>query len=95
MTWALYNLATNPEAYRRCVDEVDAVMSIDHELDASMLSLLHYTEAVLKETLRLYPPVPLLFRTAVADNTLVASDGKRIHVKKGTELVLNLYMLHQ
>ncbi|CAF1301007.1 unnamed protein product [Rotaria sordida] len=94
MTWALYNLAANPEVYQRCLDEVDSVMSIDNEFNASMLSLLPYTEAVLKETLRLYPPVPLLFRTAVEDNTLVASDGKHIHVKKGTELVLNLYMLH-
>jgi cytochrome P450 len=95
MTWALYNLASNPEVYRRCVDEVDSVMSIDNELTDSMLSLLTYTEAVLKESLRLYPPAPLLIRTAVADNTLVASDGKHIHVKKGTELALNLYMLHQ
>lgn len=95
MTWALYNLASNPEVYRRCVDEVDSVMSDDNDLAASTLSLLIYTEAVLRESLRLYPSVPLLYRTAVADNTLVASDGKHIHVKKGTEVILNLYMLHQ
>jgi cytochrome P450 len=50
---------------------------------------------VLKESLRLYPSIPLLARTAIKDNTLVTSDGKHIRISQGTEVIANLYMLHQ
>jgi cytochrome P450 len=51
MTWTLYNLANNPDIYRRCQAEVDSVLDDDNEITASTISLLTYTEAVLKESL--------------------------------------------
>ncbi|CAF4502298.1 unnamed protein product [Rotaria socialis] len=75
MTWTLYNLANNPDVYRRLKAEVDSVLNDDEEITSSTLSLLSYTEAVLKEALRIHQPVPAIVRTAVKDNTLVASDG--------------------
>ncbi|CAF3786162.1 unnamed protein product [Rotaria sp. Silwood1] len=95
MTWTLYNLANNPDICRRLEAEVDSVLDNTEEITPSTLSLLTYTEAVLKETLRLHQPVPAIVRTAVKDNTLVASDGKEIHIKKGTGIFLNFYLLHQ
>ncbi|CAF2124303.1 unnamed protein product [Rotaria magnacalcarata] len=94
MTWTLYNLTNNPDVYRRLEAEVDSVLNDDEEITPSTLSLLSYTEAVLKEALRIHQPVPAIVRTAVKDNTLVASDGKQIHIKKGTGIFLNFYMLH-
>ncbi|CAF1307424.1 unnamed protein product [Rotaria sp. Silwood1] len=94
MTWTLYNLANNPDICRRLEAEVDSVLDNTEEITPSTLSLLTYTEAVLKETLRLHQPVPAIVRTAVKDNTLVASDGKEIHIKKGTGIFLNFYLLH-
>lgn len=95
MTWTLYNLATNPEICRLLEAEVDSVLDDVEEITPATLSLLTYTEAVLKESLRLHQPVPAIVRTAIKDNTLVASDGKEIHIKKGTGIFLNFYMLHQ
>ncbi|CAF2755061.1 unnamed protein product [Rotaria sp. Silwood2] len=94
MTWTLYNLANNPDVCRRLEAEVDSVLKNDEEITPSTLSLLTYTEAVLKESLRLHQPVPGIVRTAVKDNTLVASDGKEIHIKKGTGIFINFYLLH-
>ncbi|CAF2948263.1 unnamed protein product [Rotaria sp. Silwood2] len=94
MVWTLYNLACHPEVYRRCQNEIDSVLNNDDAIDSSTISLLNYTEAVLKESLRLYPSIPLLPRTAIKDNTLVTSDGKHIRISKGTEVIVNLYMLH-
>jgi cytochrome P450 len=76
MTWTLYNLANNPDIYQGCQAEVDSVLGDDDEIIPSTISLLTYTEAVLKESLRHHQPVPILLRTAIEDNTLVARDGK-------------------
>jgi cytochrome P450 len=96
MTWTLYNLANNPDVYQRCQAEVDSVLGDDDdEITASTISLLTYTEAVLKESLRSHQPVPILLRTAIEDNTLVARDGKHIHIRKGTDIMMSLHILHR
>jgi len=95
MTWTLYNLANNPDVYRRLESEIDSVFNENEEITTSTLSLLNYTELVLKESLRLHQPVPSIVRTAIEDNTLIASDGKHIYIKKGTDIFVNLFILHQ
>lgn len=95
MTWTLYNLANNPDVCRQLEAEVDSVFHEHEEITPSVLSLLTYTELVLKESLRIHQPVPMIARTAIENNTLVAQDGKQIHVKKGTDILINLFILHQ
>jgi cytochrome P450 len=95
MVWTLYNLANNPDVCHRLESEIDSVLNDNEEITASTLSLLTYTEAVLKESLRLHQPVPFVLRKAIEDNTLTTSDGKQIHIKKGTDIVVNIYILHQ
>jgi cytochrome P450 len=95
MIWTLYNLANNPDVVHRLESEVDSVLNDNEEITASTLSLLTYTESVLKESLRLHQPVPSVVRKAIEDNILTASDGKKIHVKKGTDIMVNLFTLHQ
>ena len=70
MTWTLYNLANNPDVYHRLQAEIDSVLNDNDEITASTISLLTYTEAVLKESLRYHQPVPILLRTAIEDNTI-------------------------
>lgn len=95
MVWTFFNLANNPDVYQRLENEIDSVLNETDEISISTLSLLTYTEAVLKESLRLHQPVPTIVRKAVEDNTLTASDGKQIHIKKGTDILIDLYGLHQ
>lgn len=101
MVWTLNNLVTNDEVYGKLEREVDSVLDNDFDQEngdetiLSNLSMLNYTESVLKESLRLDQPVPSIVRKAVQDNTLVASDGKEIRVKKGTDIKIDIYNLHQ
>ena len=81
--------------YRQCVAEVDSVLNDDSELTVLQIPLLTYTETVLKETLQYHSPISSILRTAVEDNTLVASDGKRIHIRKGTDIVMDLHIFHR
>ncbi|CAF4263952.1 unnamed protein product [Rotaria sp. Silwood2] len=94
MTWTLYNLANNPDICHRLESEIDSVLNDNEEITTSTLSLLTYTELVLKESLRLHQPAPSLVRTAIEDNTLIATDGKHIDIKKGTDILINLFILH-
>jgi cytochrome P450 len=60
LAWILYCLARHPEVERRVVEEVDAVLQTRTATYAD-LPQLRYTEMVVKETLRLYPPIWALF----------------------------------
>lgn len=45
----------------------------DHELTLEVYQKMHYLERVIKESLRLYPPVPAFGRLATEDIVLPAS----------------------
>jgi cytochrome P450 len=67
LTWLFYFLARQPQAAARLHQELDAVLG-GREPTASDLPHLSYTERVVKETLRLYPPAIAVFmRQALAD----------------------------
>ncbi|HEV2886903.1 MAG TPA: cytochrome P450 [Jatrophihabitans sp.] len=89
MTWAFVLLDRHPEAREAVRDEAVRVLS-DGVPDADTVKHLPYTGAVLKETLRLYPPVWLLPRRAIADDVI---DGH--FVPAGGEVLLCPYTLHR
>jgi cytochrome P450 len=60
LAWIWYLLARHPEAEARLLQEVDAVLQSRPATYAD-LPQLRYTEMVVKESLRLYPPVWALF----------------------------------
>ncbi|XP_037960747.1 cytochrome P450 4d1 isoform X1 [Teleopsis dalmanni] len=59
-----YNIAINPECQRKCVEEIVSVLGKDKNTKVTYeyLNQLHYIELCIKETLRLFPSVPLLGR---------------------------------
>ena len=61
LSWAWYLLAQNPEAERRLHQELDAVLG-SRLPNAGDLPRLVYTERVIREVLRLYPPAWRIFR---------------------------------
>lgn len=60
LTWCLYLLAQHPEIMERVAAEADAVLE-DREPTLEDVPQLKYTEMVLKESLRIYPPAWELF----------------------------------
>ncbi|KRF99612.1 uncharacterized protein Dwil_GK25786, isoform C [Drosophila willistoni] len=64
-----YNLATHPESQQKCFEEIKSVIGTDVQTPVTyeLLNKLHYVELCIKETLRLYPSVPLLGRRVVEE----------------------------
>nr|UVC46136.1 cytochrome P450 [Ilex asprella] len=58
--WAMTGLMKHPRAMKRAQEEVRNIIRDKSFVDESDLQKLHYLKAVVKETLRLYNPVPLL-----------------------------------
>ncbi|RZC52742.1 hypothetical protein C5167_021174 [Papaver somniferum] len=58
MTWALSLLLTNPNVLRKAQDELDTKVGKDRIIEEHDIECLVYLQAIVKETLRLYPPGP-------------------------------------
>uniref|UniRef100_A0AAQ5Z318 aromatase n=1 Tax=Amphiprion ocellaris TaxID=80972 RepID=A0AAQ5Z318_AMPOC len=58
ISFALYCLACNPQHQKICRDEINEVLGGKDTMDWEDLSKIPYTTMCIKESLRLYPPVP-------------------------------------
>jgi cytochrome P450 len=87
LAWALYLLATHPEAQARVAAEA-AEFAADPSF--ARLSTLRFTRDVFRETLRLYPPVPMMVREATLPETFRDRD-----VPKGAQIVISPWHLHR
>jgi cytochrome P450 len=66
LSWAFYLLAKHPEAEAELVDELNRVLG-GRPPNVSDLSALPYTDMVVKETMRLYPPAWGIGREALEE----------------------------
>jgi cytochrome P450 len=86
--WALYLLALHPEAQERVAAEAAA---LDFEAMAfSDLSKLRFTRDVFRETLRLYPPVPMMVRETTREERF-----RDRRLARGAQVVLSPWHLHR
>ncbi len=86
LAWALYLLATHPDAQVRVAEEARA---LDGQ-GADGLARLSFTRDVFRETLRLYPPVPMMVRRAACPETF-----RTRKVPVGSQIVLSPWHLHR
>lgn len=89
LTWAFYLLAKNPEVKTKLLDEIKTVLN-GKTPSFEELKNLHYTQQVIHEVLRLYPPAWALGRSALADDNI---DGYPI--KKGDNILISPYVIHR
>lgn len=70
--YALYSIGRHPDIQEKLHREVDDIFGDDHDRDVTKedLQQMTYLEAVLKETLRLYPPAPMIIRMLTEDLVL-------------------------
>ncbi|HZS23852.1 MAG TPA: cytochrome P450 [Gaiellaceae bacterium] len=89
LTWALYALATHPDVAARWHAELDS--ALDGRAPApDDVAALPYTRAVLKETLRLWPPIWMFFRGFTGDFEL---GGETIHA--GELVAVSQWLTHR
>ncbi|WP_128476053.1 cytochrome P450 [Halorussus pelagicus] len=89
LTYAWHLLARNPDKLDRLRAELDAELG-DRRAQMTDLHALDYTEQVVNETLRLYPPAHVLFREPTEDVTLGS-----YRVRRGTAISIPIFKLHR
>ncbi|CAF1282134.1 unnamed protein product [Rotaria sordida] len=95
MTWAMYVLMTNEQVWRACREEVDRVLPDGIEPTYEHLNELVVCEAILNETLRLYPPAPLFARQCLREHTIGSEDHRQLRIPVGGTVAINTYVLHR
>lgn len=90
LNWVWYLLAGYPEVEARLIEEAERWLPNVSAVDADNVSAMTYTQQVIEETLRLYPPVWLFTRRALADDELDDYD-----VPRDADIYLSPYILHR
>ncbi|XP_063283835.1 cytochrome P450 4B1-like [Pelobates fuscus] len=90
ISWILYCMATQPEHQQKCRKEIREVLGKKDTLEWEDLSKIPYTTMCIKESLRLYPPVPSVSRELAKPITF--SDGRTLPA--GCMVSLNIFCMH-
>lgn len=91
MVWLLHIVASDDSVYRKLQKELleNGVHSAEN-LTYDVMDQLHYAEAVVQETLRLYPPFPLMQRQAQQDDVI-----SHVRVPAGTIVYIVPWLIHR
>ncbi|MDP2324370.1 MAG: cytochrome P450, partial [Gammaproteobacteria bacterium] len=89
LNWAWYLLSQHPDIEARMLTEIRTAIR-DDSFSFDELMGLDYTARVLKETLRLYPPVWLFSRRALKEDQL-----GEFRIPAGAHLFIAPYFLHR
>lgn len=89
LEWAMSELLRNPSVMKRAQEELESVVGLDCLVEESMLPHLQYLQSVVKETLRLYPPAPLLLPHESMEHSTVG--GYQIPQK--TRVIVNAWAI--
>lgn len=89
LTWTWYLLSEHPEVEAKLHAEVDAVLG-KRPPGVEDMGNLRYTEMVLTESMRLYPPAWILGRRALKDY-----QAGGFHIPAGSIVVLSPYVMHR
>ena len=90
LTAALFLLAKHPEIGARVRSEVDEVLA-GRAAEAADLTRLRFTDAVVRESMRLYPPAWIIGREAVRELRL----GKGVVVPAGGQVLISQWVIHR
>ncbi|XP_072942377.1 cytochrome P450 4C1-like [Epargyreus clarus] len=91
LQFTLMLLANNQEAQDKAVEECNAIIGdSNRSLTLADLANMKYLECCIKESMRLYPPVPLITRKASRPFKL-----KEYEVPPGTECAVMIFDLHR
>ncbi|XP_071700184.1 demethylepipodophyllotoxin synthase-like [Rutidosis leptorrhynchoides] len=89
LTWALALLVNNPLALKKAQQELEIHVGRDRNVDESDLKNLVYLQAIIKETMRLYPAGPLSVPHESTEDCIVGG----YTVPKGTRLLVNIWKI--
>ncbi|XP_063794983.1 cytochrome P450 4A24-like isoform X1 [Pseudophryne corroboree] len=91
ISWTLYCLAKYPEHQEKCREEIQEVLGERNTVEWEDLGKMPYTTMCIKESMRLYPPVPGVAREL--SQPITFCDGRSL--PKGANVFLNIYSINR
>ncbi|KAI3713339.1 hypothetical protein L1987_71916 [Smallanthus sonchifolius] len=88
--WIIAELLQNPKEMHKVQDELKQVIGLNNIVEEHHLPKLKYLDAVIKETLRLHPPLPLLIPRSPNQPYKVGG----FTVPKGSNVFINVSAIH-
>ncbi|XP_010422201.1 PREDICTED: flavonoid 3'-monooxygenase-like [Camelina sativa] len=89
--FAMAELIRNPELMKRAQQELDEVVGKDNIVEESHITKLPYIVAIMKETLRLYPTIPLLVPHCPTATAVVGG----YTIPKNTKIFINAWCIQR
>ncbi|KAK1272996.1 Cytochrome P450 71A1 [Acorus gramineus] len=89
LDWAMVELMRNPKEMKKVQDEIRCVMKEKTKIEESDIAQMAYLKAVIKETLRLHPPLPLL----VPHESIKEATIKGYRVPEKTMVIVNAWAI--
>ncbi|KAK1558799.1 hypothetical protein Q3G72_006816 [Acer saccharum] len=89
--WTMAELMQHPKVMKKVQEELTEVVGIDGSVDEFHLPKLQYLDAVVKETMRLHPALPLLVPRSPSQSTIVSG----YTIPKGSRIMLNVWAIHR
>jgi cytochrome P450 len=89
LTWTWYLLSEHPDVEAKLCEELDRVLA-GRAPEVADLAKLPYTEMVIRESMRLYPPAPAVAREPIEEVMI-----GRYRVREGSLLSINTYALQR
>lgn len=87
--WAMLELIKNPMAMKKAQDELRQVLKGKKKIYESDIQELDYFKQVIKETLRLHPPLPLLLPRECREECDIGG----YHIPANTKVIINAWKL--
>ncbi|KAG5228494.1 geraniol hydroxylase [Salix suchowensis] len=89
--FAFAEVMNKPEVMRKAQDELDNVVGNDNMVEESHIYKLPYLHAIMKETLRLHPVLPLLVPHCPSETCIIGGYS----VPKGSRIFINVWAVHR
>ncbi|CAL5419683.1 unnamed protein product [Camellia sinensis] len=89
--WAMSLLVNHPEVLKKVRAEINTHVGQDRLIDEHDLPKLHYLQAIISETFRLFPTVPLLVPHVSSDDCIIGG----FNIPRGTMLLVNAWAIHR
>ncbi|MED6223872.1 hypothetical protein PIB30_078368 [Stylosanthes scabra] len=89
--WAFAELAKKPKCMKKAQEEVRRIVDGKSKIEENHINQMNYLKCVIKETLRLHPPAPLLTRRRTSTNVKING----YNIPKEITVYVNSYAIHR
>ncbi|MCD7464888.1 hypothetical protein HAX54_000158 [Datura stramonium] len=89
LEWAMAEILKQPEIIKKAQVELEEIIGKEKSIEESDISRLPYLQCIIKETLRLHPPVPFLLPRKVEQDVELCD----YIIPKGSQILVNVWII--